>query len=287
MPYKFNGKEQDSLSRSYIGKQTGLYYYGARYYDAKECRFYGVDPLAEGYVFQSSFAYAANNPIRFIDWMGMNPEEPPVCHIQLDEVTVTAKAPSRYSSEGKYGAWSSSFKGSLAAWNRQYGDVGDNHEAAMDKWQKQMSHIENTAVKQSVSNAINKDGVTVALGTLALPATLIGGVEALPLLYQGARTASSIGMRQVALWEYWNGNIWAANELSKSTGYWLINTEGGAWALAALSAYAPEGIQKDFNINQGKELFVKLIKNIIKLQSRINKEFLNSNQNENSISKKH
>jgi len=35
--------------------------------------FYGVDPLAEKYAFQSPFAYAANNPIKFIDWMGLSP----------------------------------------------------------------------------------------------------------------------------------------------------------------------------------------------------------------------
>jgi hypothetical protein len=32
--------------------------------------------LAEQFAFQSPFVYAANNPIRFIDYMGMNAEEP-------------------------------------------------------------------------------------------------------------------------------------------------------------------------------------------------------------------
>lgn len=59
MPYKFNGKEQDA--------ETGLLYYGARYYDAKEYRFYGVDPLAERYYFWSPINYSINNPVRFID----------------------------------------------------------------------------------------------------------------------------------------------------------------------------------------------------------------------------
>ena len=35
-PYKFNGKEMDA--------ETGLYYYGARYYEPDEARWYGVDP---------------------------------------------------------------------------------------------------------------------------------------------------------------------------------------------------------------------------------------------------
>jgi len=39
--------------------------------------FLGVDPLAEKYAFQSPFAYAANNPIKFVDVLGMGPGDPP------------------------------------------------------------------------------------------------------------------------------------------------------------------------------------------------------------------
>ncbi len=64
-PYLFNGKELD--------EETGLYYYGARYYNPRISVFYGCDPLMEEYFWQSPYAYAANNPVRFIDWMGMGP----------------------------------------------------------------------------------------------------------------------------------------------------------------------------------------------------------------------
>ena len=67
-PYLFNGKELD--------EETGLYYYGARYYDAQTSIFLSVDPLAEKYSFQSPYAYAANNPIRFIDIQGKGPGNP-------------------------------------------------------------------------------------------------------------------------------------------------------------------------------------------------------------------
>ncbi|WP_291151923.1 RHS repeat-associated core domain-containing protein [Flavobacterium sp. UBA7680] len=58
-PYKFNGKELD--------EETGLYYYGARYYDPKVSIWYSVDPLAEKYPDYSPYVYCANNPVLYID----------------------------------------------------------------------------------------------------------------------------------------------------------------------------------------------------------------------------
>ncbi|MDH5382477.1 MAG: colicin E3/pyocin S6 family cytotoxin [Cyclobacteriaceae bacterium] len=66
-PYLYNGKELD--------EETGLYYYGARYYDPMTSIFVSVDPLAEMYGFQSAYVYAANNPVRFMDILGMGPGE--------------------------------------------------------------------------------------------------------------------------------------------------------------------------------------------------------------------
>jgi RHS repeat-associated protein len=57
--YLYNGKELD--------EETGLYYYGARYYDARISMFYGVDPMAEKYQSWSPYAYCLDNPIVFID----------------------------------------------------------------------------------------------------------------------------------------------------------------------------------------------------------------------------
>ena len=51
------------------------YDYGARFYDAQIARFHTLDPLAEIYSFQSPFAYAANNPIYYVDYLGMGPRE--------------------------------------------------------------------------------------------------------------------------------------------------------------------------------------------------------------------
>ena len=68
-PYKFNGKEQDI--------ETGLYYYGARYYDPKTSIWLSVDPLAEKFPNHSPYSYCFNNPINLIDPDGREPQDPP------------------------------------------------------------------------------------------------------------------------------------------------------------------------------------------------------------------
>jgi RHS repeat-associated protein len=64
MPYKFNGKE--------IDEETGLYYYGARYYDAGIGVWYGVDVLGEKHPNIGGYAYCNNNPILYCDPTGMS-----------------------------------------------------------------------------------------------------------------------------------------------------------------------------------------------------------------------
>ena len=46
------------------------YDYGARFYDPATSSFTSIDRFAEKYAFQSPFAYATNNPIKFIDVNG-------------------------------------------------------------------------------------------------------------------------------------------------------------------------------------------------------------------------
>ena len=80
LPYKFTGKELDP--------ETGLYYFGARYYDAKVSRWISADPILNDYlpdrnvkninklpggggVFTTLnldlYHYGGNNPLKFID----------------------------------------------------------------------------------------------------------------------------------------------------------------------------------------------------------------------------
>jgi len=45
----------------------GLYYYGARYYDAELGRFITVDPARGKYPGLSPYIYCANNPLKYVD----------------------------------------------------------------------------------------------------------------------------------------------------------------------------------------------------------------------------
>jgi RHS repeat-associated protein len=63
--YQFTGKEKDS--------NTGLIYFGARYYDPSIGRFISVDPLADKYPGWSPYVYALDNPLIVVDPDGNRP----------------------------------------------------------------------------------------------------------------------------------------------------------------------------------------------------------------------
>ena len=58
-PYLFNAKEFD--------EETGMYYYGARYYEPRLSLWMSVDPLEEKYPSITSYCYTYNNPVKFVD----------------------------------------------------------------------------------------------------------------------------------------------------------------------------------------------------------------------------
>ena len=67
--YRYNGKEYHQELN------LGLYDYGARMYDPAIGRFTGIDALAEEYQMWSPNSYVFDNPIRFVDPDGMEPED--------------------------------------------------------------------------------------------------------------------------------------------------------------------------------------------------------------------
>jgi len=66
--YRFCGKERD--------EESGLYYYGARYYAPWCCRFVSVDPLAAKYPFYTPYQYAGNQPVISVDIDGLEGDKP-------------------------------------------------------------------------------------------------------------------------------------------------------------------------------------------------------------------
>ena len=64
-PYLFNAKEFD--------EETGMYYYGARYYDPRLSLWMSADPMEEKYPDISSYGYTYNNPIKYQDIEGLEP----------------------------------------------------------------------------------------------------------------------------------------------------------------------------------------------------------------------
>jgi len=61
---KFTGRRLDA---------TGLYYYGARYYDATIGRFTSADTIVQSYIYPQSlnrYSYTMNNPLKYIDPSG-------------------------------------------------------------------------------------------------------------------------------------------------------------------------------------------------------------------------
>ena len=66
--YRYVGKEKDG--------ESGLYYYGARYYAPWICRFISVDPLAREYPMLNPYNYASNSPVGDLDLDGLqNPNQ--------------------------------------------------------------------------------------------------------------------------------------------------------------------------------------------------------------------
>jgi RHS repeat-associated protein len=65
--YGFNGKENDNEVKETGNQQD----YGMRIYDPRIGKFLSVDPLTKDYPWNSSYAFAENNPIKYIDLDGL------------------------------------------------------------------------------------------------------------------------------------------------------------------------------------------------------------------------
>ncbi len=75
-PHKFNGRLalrdvfETTWRKKELDEETGLYYYGARYYDPRLSMWHGTDPMQEKYPGISTYAFCHLNPIKIIDING-------------------------------------------------------------------------------------------------------------------------------------------------------------------------------------------------------------------------
>ena len=136
-PYKYNGKELDEA--------TGLYYYGARYYDPKSSVCLSVDPLAEKMPSWSPYAYAFENPMRFIDPDGRMPAPPRALFIN------------GYLMMG-------SLKGGRKYWNDSFvnGAIGFGSKTYKDAFNMQTTYVNYNPAGLSSANRRSDEGYAYA-----------------------------------------------------------------------------------------------------------------------------
>ena len=91
-PYKFNDKELDDA--------TGLYYYGARYYDPRISIWQSTDPLMEKYAGWSPYNYTLQNPVRYVDPDGKYVESA----IEIASIAIGLNSFSDNIENGKFGS---------------------------------------------------------------------------------------------------------------------------------------------------------------------------------------
>jgi len=158
---RFIGKEKD--------KETGLYYFGARYMDAGIGRFISPDPVSpvdpgtsktnESLLLNpqklNRYSYGLNNPYRYVDVEGKWPEE-------VHNIIIT-----RAFSEGKYKLSPSAItalqRGSAYADSKQYQDIAHSYMHAMrapGQSVEEATRLMNEFIRQKVSEyrALMKQG---------------------------------------------------------------------------------------------------------------------------------
>jgi len=144
-PYKFNAKE--------LGSETGLYYYGARYYNPRISIWYGVDPLAEKMPSWSPYAYCYNNPIKFIDPDGRESKD--IYELTRNGTLIWKEKSDRdviYASKNFDG------NGKLKAKNDGGVDVGKSGDLVKNSDSRQVSYLRDNKVVTKTYNYLKFGG---------------------------------------------------------------------------------------------------------------------------------
>ncbi|HCT85675.1 MAG TPA: hypothetical protein DF296_10815, partial [Candidatus Margulisbacteria bacterium] len=140
--YKYVGKERD--------EETGLYYYGARYYAAWIARFVSVDPLQLKYPHYTPYQYAGNKPVSYIDLDGLEeaPSNTEIYRPEAVNTNYTNPTITKYKQIEREIATDEAGRRKIEAFNQRFGS------GAVDQIQSNLS--------SSLSSSFLQNGTTLA-----------------------------------------------------------------------------------------------------------------------------
>ncbi|MCD4697340.1 MAG: hypothetical protein K8S16_13980, partial [Bacteroidales bacterium] len=191
--YKYVGKERDD--------ETGLYYYGARYYAAWIARFVSVDPLQHKYPHYTPYQYAGNKPISYIDLDGLEEAKPENNSFNQKPNNLPVVSPNdRFTN----------FMDKLIP-KPKGNETPQEMEKIMDQQKEASNVVTNTT---TTVDMMTKGTAAVGIGVLAFPVAVEGTMAAIPYIAQGAN-ASLPYLAQGALkaMEYSGKMVDAANKM--------------------------------------------------------------------------
>src|SRR5690606_1704926 len=151
--YKFNGKELDEA--------TGMYYYGARYYDPRISIFVSADPLAEQAPSWTPYRYRFNNPIMFTDPTGLFETKAEAKQWAKENDIKTGWFRNHKISQGDDGAWSINNKKGFVSYHRD-ASISDRPDGVVESLYIDVDRNKATEVNRNPDNLFEvKEGVAL------------------------------------------------------------------------------------------------------------------------------
>ena len=184
--YGITCKERQSQEFS-DGSGLEEYDFGARFYDHQIGRFSSIDPHIANYYWLSPYSYCNNNPIKYLDPSGMDPEtstsEKPK---DLSNVTIVAhkKANNSLANRGFGWANNASTSGAKHTMNQQQAyqqarGNGFSQTELTNSWRKQgINDRELDRFERGYKSEVDYRNMSlIAIGSIGAPILAIGGIE--------------------------------------------------------------------------------------------------------------
>jgi RHS repeat-associated protein len=198
--YLYNGKELQT--NEFEGGGLDWYDYGARFYDPAIGRWHCIDPMAEKYASLSTYDYVGGNPINRYDPNGMDwymtETDSSYQYMWVDSQNETYKKDgATYQNVGS--TFSINYGGRYFHYYQNYQVASSAGAINVRDFVLGNQNITNQLINklddkyatqlfaQAVNHAINTDGTATALTTLAVPASIIGAIEAAPFLLRNSK----------------------------------------------------------------------------------------------------